>query len=41
MKNLAILALLLLVAPAAAQPNRPPATGTGDCAPSMGLNFVC
>ena len=41
MKNFAILALLLLVAPAAAQPDRPPATGTGDCAPSMGLNFIC
>jgi hypothetical protein len=28
-------------APAAAQAERPVAKGTGDCAPSMGLNFLC
>lgn len=39
--RIAILALLALAAPAAAQPERPAATGTGDCAPSMGLSFVC
>ena len=37
----AVLAFLALAAPAAAQAERPVAKGTGDCAPSMGLNFLC
>ena len=37
----AILAFLALTAPAMAQAERPVAKGTGDCMPSMGLNFLC
>ena len=37
----AVLAFLALAAPVAAQTERPAAKGAGDCAPSMGLNFLC
>ena len=39
--HFAVLAFLTLATPVAAQSERPAAKGTGDCAPSMGLNFLC